>query len=611
MVAEQTEPAVSFKGTKEQKALAERAFQVLRAKGMFSSSYAPIRASLSSLQEYLASGSDGRPDAVRKAIAANDEIFVLATEDEEEYVITSRLGTPPVEMQADTRHTFPARFMTPEPAPERPLRTEKPVPQIVVNAEIADEISDTRDEVASVERELAKLDGIVPPAERERGDVTMELVSRDEIPVAESLDEAAPETAEAADIDMAEEGAAPVAAEASQTEPVDAEAAPAAEEPLPEPPSQPERRDFSDIGDEALAATVLSTLRADARFANFGDQWMAEEQVSRLSRGNLRRITDDINEQERPLTDEVLAQDVLGARRSSPDFARLRFAVNYRLASERGFEFLGTRDQPFWGTTDLTAIGTTRRKATEIGTDYRYLIEEAPLGSVAPRSATAIEHTLSFYEFTYGLLPLGEKMQSLLPAPVMPDQRAAVLTVEIPQFENSVYLVEVRYPTQTRGGFLLGLDDFYEEKLVPGAMLSIEATDNDGHYKIEYLEDDEHQDRFLELDDRRAAKYVFRPLTYDTAVSEEWLVTESRFPAFGSEKPLSERKRRRIEDVIEATFERIGEKDGTTRLASFNDLLVAVNIGRPASTTTLRAAIESMASVTDDGSGILTHDTAS
>ena len=40
---------------------------------------------------------------------------------------------------------------------------------------------------------------------------------------------------------------------------------------------------------------------------------------------------------------------------------------------------------------------------------------------------------------------------------------SAVLMVEIPQFENSVYLVEVRYPTHNRGGFILGLDDFYEE----------------------------------------------------------------------------------------------------------------------------------------------------
>jgi hypothetical protein len=303
----------------------------------------------------------------------------------------------------------------------------------------------------------------------------------------------------------------------------------------------------------------------------------------------------------------VLVQDVLGVRRSSSDFGAMRFSMNYRLSSERNFEFLGTADQPFWGTTDLPPIGTTRRKATDIGTDYRFLVEEVPSHTVEPRSVRTVEHTLSFYEFTYGLLPLDAKMQRLLPAPMMPDQRSAVLMVEIPQFENSVYLVEVRYPTHNRGGFILGLDDFYEEKLVPGAMLAIEATENDGQYKIEYLEDDERQDRFLELDDRRAPKYVFRPLSYDTAVDADWLVTESRFPRLGNEKPLSERQRRRIEEVIEVTFKRIGEQDGDTWYTSFTDLLVAVSVERPASEGMIRRAIESMASVSDDGSGMLTY----
>lgn len=662
MVAEHTEPAVSFNGTKAQKEVAERAFQALRARGMFGSSYAPIQVSLASLEAYLTSDSEVRADTIHKALAANDQVFALITVNDEAYVVTSRQGTPPLEMRLDNRHSFPERFITPEPAPERPLRTAKPVPKIVINAEIAAQISDTRDEIASVERDLEVLDGITAPPEREMGGVTLERLAKDVPPVVEEApvadipgsetdepvaaeapvapdestlkleeveEEAAPEP------EVVPEDIAPVAeVVAAEPEEVEQQAAELVVEETPEPVavvappvSQPEPiveevaapapvparqlSDFSGFTDDALSAAIQERIEKESRFARFGDRWMAEDQLVRLSRGNLRRIADDINEQERPLTDDVLAQDVLGARRSSPDFATIRFALNYRLSSERGFEFIGTHDQPFWGTTELSAIGTTRRKASDIGTDYRYLVDEAPLGSIDPRSATSVEHTLSFYEFTYGLLPLDEKLQSLLPAPVMAEQRAAVITVEIPQFENSVYLVEVRYPTQTRGGFLLGLDDFYEEKLVPGAMLSIQATDNDGHYKIEYLEDDEQQDRFLELDDRRAAKYVFRPLTYDTAVSSEWLVTEGRFPRLSSEKPLSERRRRRIEDVVEATFERVGEQNGKTWTATFDDVLVAVNIERPASETSLRSAIEGMPSVSDDGSGILTYDSAS
>ena len=609
MVAEQTEPAVSYQGTKAQQDIAEKAFRAMRATGMFASDYAPIRVTLASLQEFLAANSDVSADDVRKAVNANDQIFAIAIEDDVDYVVTSRVGAPPVEVRPDMQHTFPARFLTPEPAPERPLRTEKPVPEVVVNPEIADQISDTRDEVASVERDLRTIDDIRPQAPLEGEDVTIEIVTDEEAPTrgsqldeAEAADEAQEVVAEIAEAEEVAEEAPEQEAETVEPEVTEPETSQLAE---------PEAVDLAAFSDEAIASAIRETLRADNRFANFGDQWMAEDQLHRLSRGNLRRIAEDINEQERPLTDDVLAQDVLSARRSSPDFANLRFAVNYGLSAERNFDFLGTPDQPFWGTTELPQIGTTRRKANEIGTDYRFLVEEVPFGSVEPRSVSSVEHTLSFYEFTYGLLPLNAQLQALLPAPVMPDQRAAVLTVEIPQFENSIYLVEVRYPTPNRGGFLLGLDDFYEEKLVPGAMVSIQATDNDGHYKIEYLEDEEQQDRFLELDDRRAAKYVFRPLTYDTAVSSDWMVTESRFPGFASEKPLPEKKRRRIEDVVEVTFSRIGEKDGTSLIASFDDLLVAVNVERPASAHALRTAIDDMRSVTDDGSGILTYDTAS
>lgn len=577
MVAEQTRPDLAYQGSEDQQSIAERAFQAIRAQGMFASEYAPIRVKLGALAEFL----EASEDDVLGAIQANPQIFTVQDDEETTWVVSSRRGTPPLDVNPDDRHSFAARFMTPEPAPERPLRTEKPEPQLVINTEIGDAIEDAEEEAVQVEQELRSQDGV------EVGEgMRVELVS--EAPVREEEPEV-----------VAETEAEPV--EAAETEEPEEEVA-------PEPEAAPERVDLNDYDDAAVAAAIENTLRNDSRVANFGQVWMPEDRVERLSRGNLRSLADYINEQEQPLTDDVLVQDVLNVRRSSSDFDLMRFSMNYRLSSERNFEFLGTRDQPFWGTTDLQPIGTTRRKASDIGTDYRYLVDEVPEGSVEPRSVKSVEHTLTFYEFTYGLLPLDARMQALLPAPMMPDQRSAVLMVEIPQFENSVYLVEVRYPTHNRGGFILGLDDFYEEKLVPGAMLSIEATENDGQYKIEYLEDDERQDRFLELDDRRSPKYVFRPLSYDTAVSDEWLVTEDRFARFAQEKPLSEKQRRRIEEVVEATFQRVGEEDGSTWIASFDDLLVAVNVERPASEAYLRATIESMSSVSDDGSGILTYD---
>ncbi|MDQ4045627.1 MAG: hypothetical protein M3173_09305 [Chloroflexota bacterium] len=586
MVAEQTLPELTYSGNDSQKSLADRVFQLIRAQGMFASDYAPIRVKLGELATFL----EVTEEDVRGAVEANADIFVLEDGEEVTWVISTRLGTPPVEMVPDTKHTFTERLMTPESAPERPLRTERPVPDTFVPTEVGAAVDDAREEEIEVEAELRE-EGIEVDE-----DVTVELVTPEAAPEA-------PAEAEAVEPEHVVEEEADVAAEAF------VEAVPESAEELEQvAEAATGASDLSGYDDDAVAEAVRQALGNDPRVANFADQWMAEDRVERLSRGNLRGLADYINEQEQPLTDDVLVQDVLGVRRSASDFETMRFSMNYRLSSERGFEFLGTTDQPFWGTTDLPPIGTTRRKASDIGTDYRYLVDEVPAGSVEPRSVKTVEHTLSFYEFTYGVLPLDAQMQALLPAPMMPDQRSAVLMVEIPQFENSVYLVEVRYPTHNRGGFILGLDDFYEEKLVPGAMLSIEATDNDGQYKIEYLEDEERQDRFLELDDRRAPKYVFRPLSYDTAVDSDWLITEDRFPRFGNEKPLSERQRRRIEEVIEETFRRVGDKDGDTWYATFTDLLVAMNVERPASEAMLREAIESMPSVTDDGSGMLTYD---
>ena len=319
---------------------------------------------------------------------------------------------------------------------------------------------------------------------------------------------------------------------------------------------------------------------------------MAEEQVPRFSRGDLRRIKDYIQEQEQPLTDDVLVQDVLMVRPNSPDFELMRFAVNFRLSREhRDFDFVGTNNQRFWSTSSLPQIGTTRRKPNEIGTDYRYLVEETS-GTADFRSAKSVDHVVTFYEYYHGLLAYDREMQTLLPAPLQPDQRSAVLTFETPQ-SYTTYLVELRYPTPNRGGFILGLDDFYTENLVPGAMLSIQRTENDGHYLVEYLPTGAQSARLLELDERRAVRYVFRPTTYNCEVDPAMLLTEERFPRLGSEKPPDDRTRRRPESVVAATFERVGDQSDVPGFsATFSDLFAAVNVERPFAEPVLRAILD-------------------
>ena len=126
----------------------------------------------------------------------------------------------------------------------------------------------------------------------------------------------------------------------------------------------------------------------------------------------------------------------------------MRFALNYRLSNEhREFEFV-TANQRFWSTSGLPQIGTTRRKLTEIGTDYRYLLDEVP-AAPAYRSRESIDHTLTFYEYIHGLLPYDAEMLALMPGPMTSSQKSAVLTFECPQ-SFTTYLVELRYNAKSR-----------------------------------------------------------------------------------------------------------------------------------------------------------------
>ena len=72
-------------------------------------------------------------------------------------------------------------------------------------------------------------------------------------------------------------------------------------------------------------------------------------------------------------------------------------------------------------------------------------------------------------------------------------------------------------------------------------------------------------------------------------------------------KTAADKQRRHLEQVVEATFKRIGEDDDGKLIASFTDLLVVANVERPVSETLLRSTIDSMPSVTED-EGILTYD---
>jgi hypothetical protein len=531
VVEQQIKPTLQFAGSKREQELAEKIMELVSARGMFMSANAPIRIALGSLAEFL--GAQGEKDSrsrIGAVLAANPSVFAFEDVDGEQYLVTTRDGRAPQAPQAEARHTFASRFHTPLPKPERTKPRALP-----------------RQEAAPVDV-LAELD----------------------------------------DFQVTEQPTMPEIQTPIDEEPID-QAPPAIARTITTQAGKP--TEVTEVDDVNLAVALRERLGADPRVANFGEQWLMEDRVPRFSRGDLRRLRDYMQEKEQPLTDEDLAQDVLGVRPGSPDFELVRFALNYRLSKEhREFEFVGTVNQRFWSTSGLPQIGTTRRKLTEIGTDYRYLLDEE---SAAPayRSRESVDHTLTFYEYIHGLLPYDAEMQVLLPAPMTSSQRSAVLTFECPQ-SFTTYLVELRYPTPNRGGFILGLDDFYSENLVPGAIISIQRTENDGHYRVEFLAESARSDQLLELDERRTTRYVFRPTTYACGVDDSLLLNESRFGGLANEKPLDEKVRRRPEAVVAATFERIGvERDGNYS-ADFATLLAAVNVERPTSGTLLRSILE-------------------
>ena len=569
MVTDQDYQAPVFTGTKKFQTLAARTFDVLRGRGMFMSDDAPIRVPAEALTAFVVETQGAKPADVAKAIADNPDVFATESVGDIDYVVTTRTGKAPVSNDPLSTHSFAARFLAPQPKIVRPAR---PAPERVrVDPNWATySAPEYGDEEEDAYLDLPDDDNVVVVVEPVADEVVTEgVVTEVEVLPSEEVEET-----EAAPVEATKWTAG---------------------------------SDFSGRDDALVATAIESRLTDDERTAWFAGKWMSEDRVARLGRNDIRRIKDYIAEQDRPLTDATIAQDILNVRANSAEFDAIQFAINYRLSREhREFDFVGTNDQRFWSTSSLPQIGTTRRKPNEIGTDYRYLVDEVPT-DVEQRSISSVSHVLSFYEFTLGLLPYNLEMQQLLPAQVLPDQRSTVVTFEIPQLYTT-YLVEVRYPTPNRGGFMLGLDDFYAESLVPGALISVTATENDGHYTVEFLPAPSQSARLLDLDDRRSPRYHFRPTSFACEVSPEWLISEDRFPKLGAEKPLDDKVRRRPDTVVEATFQRIGIEDGDSFISTFDELLTAVNIERPCSETLLRSTLEQHARVSSDDADTFTYD---
>ena len=573
-----TQSTPTYAGSNEEQRIAEEVFTQARFHGRYFSAVAPIALKREGVLAFLASqhkDMDEKTLAKRldAAMAKNAAIFARAeTDDGVVTFITTTEGTPPVEQSEDLGHTLRKRFMDPVAAPPSPPPApRKPAPMIAegwaqrpVFADLADDL-DGADANDSTPESVAEIEAVP--------------TSTPGIPALE------PTTPPTGGEDVL------VAAIPLPTEAIAPAPSPAPDVPLAAP-AAPIEALLAEQSAEAVGVALAARLASDDRFVTFGDRFFPEDMVDRYSRGDLRRIREYIVETNEPLSDEQLLQGLFNRRTNDPSYDAARFSINYRLSREkREFEFVGTRDSRLWSTVGLAPLGTTLRKASELGTDYRYLLDEP-----AEEVGASVTHIVTFFEWAYGLLPLDGTLAGFFPAEYLDDQKTATIRFEVPQL-YATFLAELRYPTGNRGGYLAGFDEFYRENILPGTVLTIERTpNNNGQYVVRYTPASAREERVLQIDERRN-RYVFRAQQITTEVDGGWLLSEGRYPNLNNVKPLDDKERRRVDVVVGAAFERAAENVGTKGEPRYwsapEELLPVVNIERPFSLRALREVVES------------------
>lgn len=332
------------------------------------------------------------------------------------------------------------------------------------------------------------------------------------------------------------------------------------------------------------------------RIVHFGRDLYTDADKINLGKNDLRRIRDYILEIGEPVLDTAIIADLYHSHRQSTTES-FRFSLNYRLHREKEFEFVGVAGACLWSTRGLPFIGTKRVKASEMGHLTSYLVEgyddslEQQHGAQINEEGI-VNRQITFFEWEHGILPLDASLATLLPQPLLSEQRSVVLRFDVPQHYTS-YLVEVRYPTGNRGGWLQGLEDFFHEHLVAGAIIKLARTEEPHVFTLTYEESGVRSDRLLTFDDKKN-KFVFANLSYECAVDSEQLLSQRKFGKLKNLKALPTPDRRKADFVLAHVFEVVGEQLGTRNdplyWLSLDDLYVAYNVLRPAS----RPYIESL-----------------
>lgn len=643
--------AASFQGSASQQELAEEVYRLMTTQGALFALDAPIRQSLDNLAEYLASKYQRDREVIRTeidaALMANDNLFQREETERGVLYVTSRQGNFVPRSVVDT-HSFKQRLHEPEnPLPIDDISvvvsTSRPAITTVEPVFISDywqvqasmsPVSPTADEmndqVSSAPAAPITADALIAAPAPVAAEPTPAPAAAEPAPVAAEPEPAVAEPAPVA----AEPAPAPAGAEptpepvVAEPEPVAAEPAPAPAVAEPAPAPAPARTIPSDrntivtISDELsidlrrsieeilaeqgdqLESILIERLEQDPlrRMVSFGRSYYPEANVTNLGKNDLRKIRDYILERNEPLSDIEIIADLYYHNPRQSDYEGFRFSLNYRLHREKDFEFVGVEGARLWSTKGLPVIGGKRVKAAEMGQITSYLSEgldnslELQSGE-AIRSSGTLTRLLTFFEWEYGVLPFDASIAALMPTPMLPDQRSAVLRFESPQHYTS-YLVEMRYPTGNRGGWLQGLEEFFHEHLVPGALITIARGSEPNLFTISYEEAAETEDRLLTLDEKKN-KLAFANVSYFCAVDEDQVPSQSRYGRLKNLKSLPMGERRKSETVLEHVFEAMGDQVGTRSEPRYtldmDALLMAYNVLRPGS----RSLIEGLLATSD------------
>jgi hypothetical protein len=642
----------TFEGTSAQQELAAKAFDLMRRQGMLYAADAPIVAPLDRLVQGLSrSYPKLSPDKLRaqvqEALAANGSVFTRREAGGVVSYETTKSGQS-VRAIDQSRHMFrqrlnaDAREVTEEESREltegwiaqAQARSEsftifqEPAAEAAVAgrwqgpAEIAAFVAPTQPVTYDLPPMAPTLPPILPPMPSASPLPTNEDLFLDlglpsaafpSEPVTMGAPAPAPAPAEPALVET--EAVAPPVAEEPVVAPAPVAPAPAPVAPPPPPapvvparparyvittPEGPQTVNLTTSLDETLQEygpqleeALGKALAEDFRFASFGGDWYPEEHVERFSKGDFRRIKDYLIETQDALSDRAFLGDVLNRRENDPDYERLRFSLNYRMLREKkDFEFVGVANDRLWIVAGASPVSAPKRKPSELGQDYRFLEDAAAraLEPAVPEGVTRWDHALTYYEYENGLLPYNDVARALLPRPMLDEQRAALLRIELPALFQS-FPVELRYPTGARGGYIVGFDAFFQENLVPGATFSLEPTDQRNVFVLRFERTAAQEDSLLQYDERRS-RFNYRPTTFYAAVSPDWVLSQKRFPQLDGLKRLDEADRKKAENIVAKAFELIGEDVDGRLLALLTDLLPVVNLERPFSEGALRAVLE-------------------